>query len=152
MRIKRLLSVLKGEAKRDVEGKGANVIFYPTALKLLKEEFGNPVVICHLRMVELFEQLPIKGNDRTSLRQYYQLLKCNNTCLLSMGYRHALKSTETISKAVQRLPNHLTYLFYKYKEIHIDPNKSLSLLQFEECLEITVHRYFNPIANIVASQ
>ena len=103
-------------------------------------------------MKECFKQPPIEGNDRTSLRQYYQLVKCNNTWLLSMGYHHALKSTKTISKAVQRLPNHLRHSFYKYTQIHRDPNKSLLLRQFENWLEITVHQYFNPIANIVVSQ
>ena len=58
-----------------------------------------------------------------------------------MGYHHPLKSTETISKAVQRLPNHLIHSFDKYTQIHIDPNKALSLLQFEKWLEITVHQY-----------
>ena len=129
MGMERLLSVLKGEAKRAVEGIGTNGIFNPTAFKLLKREFGNPLVVCHLKMKELFEQPPIKGNDRTSLRQYYQLVKCNNTWLLSMGYHHALKSTEKIFNAVQCLPNHLRHSFYKYTQIHIDPNKSLSLLQ-----------------------
>ena len=33
MRMERLLSVLKGEAKKTVEGTGPNGIFYPTALK-----------------------------------------------------------------------------------------------------------------------
>ena len=56
MEMKHLLSVLKGEAKRSVEGIGANGIFYPTALKLLKREFGNPLVVCHLKMKELLEQ------------------------------------------------------------------------------------------------
>ena len=69
-----------------------------------------------------------------------------------MGYHHALKSTKTISKAVQHLPDQLRHSFYKYTQIHIDPNKSLSLLQFEKWLEITVHQYFNPNVNIVASQ
>ena len=50
MRMERLLSVLKGEAKRVVEGKGTNGIFYSTALKLLKREFGNLVVVRHLKM------------------------------------------------------------------------------------------------------
>ena len=102
-----MLSLLKGEAKRAVEGIGAKGVFYPTALKLRKREFGNPLVVCHLKMKELFEQPPIKGNNRTSLRQYYQLVNCNKTWVLSMGYHHALKSTETISKAMQCLPNHL---------------------------------------------
>ena len=69
-----------------------------------------------------------------------------------MGYHHALKSTEIISKAVQCLPNHLRHSFYKYTKIHIVPNKSLSLLQFEKWLEIGVHQYFNQIANIIVSQ
>ena len=69
-----------------------------------------------------------------------------------MRYHHVLTSTKTISKAVQRLPNHLRHSFYKYTETHIDPNKSLSLLQFEKSLVIMVHQYINPIANIVASQ
>ena len=77
--MERLLTVLKGEAKRAVEGIGTKEIFYPTSLKLLKTEFGNPPVVCHLKMKELFEQTPIKGNVRTSLRQYHQLVKCNNT-------------------------------------------------------------------------
>ena len=49
-----------------------------------------------------------------------------------MGYHHALKSTETISKAVQRFPIHLRHSIYKYTQINVDPNKSLSLLQFEK--------------------
>ena len=56
MKMERLLSVLKGEAKRAVEGIGTNDIFYPTALKLLKREFDNPPVVCRLKMKEFFEQ------------------------------------------------------------------------------------------------
>ena len=59
-----------GEAKSwTVKGIGANVIFYPTTLKLRKREF-NPLVVCHLKINKLFKQPPIKGNDRTLLRQY----------------------------------------------------------------------------------
>ena len=152
MRMERLLRVLKGKAKRAVEWIGTNRIFLPTALKILKREFGNPLTVCHLKMKKLFEQPPIKRTDQTSLRLYYELVKCNNTWLLPMGYHHALKSTETISKTVQCLPNHLRHAFYKYIQIQIDPNKSLSLHHFENWLEITVLQYFNPAENIVASQ
>ena len=72
-------------------------------------------------MKEIFEQPPKKGNDQTSLRQYYQLVKRNDTWLLSMRYHHALKSTETMPKAVQHLPTHLRHSFYNYTQIHIDP-------------------------------
>ena len=41
MRMERLLSVLKGEAKKSVESIGKSGIFYATALKTLKGDFGN---------------------------------------------------------------------------------------------------------------
>ena len=46
----------------------------------------------------------------------------------------------------------MRHSFYKYTKIRKDPNKSLSLLQFQKWPEITVHQYFNPVANIVAIQ
>ena len=54
MRMERLLIALKGEAKRAVKGIGTNDIFYLTTLRLLKKEFGNPLVDSHLKMKELF--------------------------------------------------------------------------------------------------
>ena len=54
MRMERLLIALKGEAKRAVKGIGTNDIFYQTTLRLLKKEFGNPLVDSHLKMKELF--------------------------------------------------------------------------------------------------
>ena len=64
----RLLSTLDGEAKRTVDAIGCNKIFYATALKTLKRDFGNPLIVAHSRL---------------SLRQFYQQLKCNNSWLLS---------------------------------------------------------------------
>ena len=51
----RLLSVLKGETKRSVESIGRNGIFYATTLKCLKQEFGNPNVVTHLKSKSLFD-------------------------------------------------------------------------------------------------
>ena len=93
-----------------------------------------------------------KGERLNLFVSMYLLVKFNNTWLLYMGYNRALKSTKTISKAEQRLPNDLRHSLYNYTQIHIDPNKSLPLIQFEKWLEITVNQYFNPIANIAACQ
>ena len=68
IRMERLLSVLKGEAKRSVEYIGRNGIFYATTLKCLKREFGNPNVITHLKLKSLFDQPQIKAADRASLK------------------------------------------------------------------------------------
>ena len=43
--MERLLSFLEGEAKMSITG-----IFYATALETLKRDFGNLIVIAHLKM------------------------------------------------------------------------------------------------------
>ena len=68
IRMERLLSVLKGEAKRSAESIGRNGIFYATTLKCLKRKFGNPNVITHLKLKSLFDQPQIKAADRASLK------------------------------------------------------------------------------------
>ena len=56
MRTEQLMSVLEGEAKRSVESIGCNGIFYATALKSLKRDFGNPVLVPHLKIMALLDQ------------------------------------------------------------------------------------------------
>ena len=46
----RLLSILKGEAKKSIEAIGTSGLFYATALKTLKKNFGNPLVISHMKL------------------------------------------------------------------------------------------------------
>ena len=54
MRMERLLSALEGEAKKSVESIGFEGIFYATALKSLKRDFGNPVLVSHLKIKSIF--------------------------------------------------------------------------------------------------
>ena len=68
IQMERLLSMLRGEAKRSVESIGRNGIFYATTLKCLKREFGNPNVVTHLKLKSLFDQPQIKTADRASLK------------------------------------------------------------------------------------
>ena len=114
IRMERLLSMLRGEAKRSVESIGRNGIFYATTLKCLKREFGNPHVITHLKLKSLFDQPQIKAADHASLKLYHQKLKCTNTWLVSMGYTSTLTSIKNITKAVQRLPNYLRQTLYRH--------------------------------------
>ena len=114
IRMERLHSVLRGEAKRSVESIGRNGIFYATTLKCLKREFGNPHVITHLKLKSLFDQPQIKAADHASLKLYHQKLKCTNTWLVSMGYTSTLTSIKNITKAVQRLPNYLRQTLYRH--------------------------------------
>ena len=78
-----------------------------TAPKSLKQDFGNPVLVPHLKTKFIFDQLQIKPSDKIGLRMYDQQVKITNTWLLSMGYENLILSNENQSKVVIRLPNYL---------------------------------------------
>ena len=103
LRMERLLSVLDGDAKRVVSAIGRNGLFYATALKALKREFGNPYAVSYLKLKAVLEQGQIKADDQKGLRQFHQQLKTVVTWLTSMGYLSSLNSTENVTKAVMRL-------------------------------------------------
>ena len=151
IRMERLLSVLRGEAKRSLGSIGRNGIFYATTLTCLKREFGNPNVVTHLKLKSLFDQSQIKAADRASLKLYHQKLKSTNTWLVSMGCSSALTSIENITKAVQQLPNYLRQTFYRHTR-EIIGTEVISLLEFELWLGNRMKKLYNPIADIVASQ
>ena len=111
--IERLLSALEGEAKKSVESIDCEGIFYATALKSSKRDFGNPVLVTHLKIKSIFDQPQIKSNDKIGLRKYHHQVKITNTWLLSMGYENPILSYENLSKAVTRLPNYLQTQFFK---------------------------------------
>ena len=107
VRIYRLLSVLDGEAKRVVSAVGQDGIFYASALKFLKREFGNPLMVSYLKLKEVLELPQIQFDDQNSLRNYHQKLKTIVTWYKTMGYDGALKSVENVTKAIMRLPKYL---------------------------------------------
>ena len=96
--MERLLSVLEGEANRPVESIDISGIFYATALKTLKRDFGNPIVIAHLKMKHLFKQPQIKNNDRTELRMFHQHLQGAITWLISIGHEFPLLSCDSLTR------------------------------------------------------
>ena len=113
LRMERFCSVLDGEAKRVIEAIGKSGRFYATALKTLKRDFGNPLLVSHAKLKLLFDQPQIKGVDRMSLRRFHQHLKINNTWLLSMGYDTPILSNENLTKVILRLPTFLRREFFK---------------------------------------
>lgn len=114
MRMDRLLSVLEGDAKKSVESIGCSGLFYPTALETLKRDFGNPLVVTHLKLKSILDQPQLNPHDRVSLRHFHQQLKINNAWFLSMGYDAPLKSSDNLTKAVARLPYNLRQDFFKH--------------------------------------
>ena len=63
------LSVLKGEAEKSIESIesiesiGKNEIFYVTALKAFKRDFGNDFTVAYMKTKSLFDKPQIKHND-----------------------------------------------------------------------------------------
>ena len=133
--MERLLSVLDGDAKKAVNAIGYSGLFYAVALKTLKRDFGNEIVVSHLKLNSVLEKPQINQSDRAALRQYHQQLKTVNTWLISMGYESSLYSTENLAKAVKRLPHSLRTQFYKNWKEKFDCNSKNSLIDFEQWLD-----------------
>ena len=131
IRMERLLSVLEGDAKKLVESIGCNSLFYATALKGLKRNFGNPLVVSHMKIKSILEKPQILHNDRDALRQFHQKLKSTITWLDSMGYTSAITSSENLTKAVTRLPHRLRQSFYKSMKYKVSI-ETMTLRDFEK--------------------
>ena len=145
--MERLRSVLDGDAKKSVEVIDTSGIFYATALKCLKRDCGNPLVIARLRFKALFDRPQLKVFDRSGLRQFHQQLKTNNTWLLSIGYESPPLSHENLTKCVSLLPPVLPQGFYKSTDFSVFTDGSVNLI--EQWLENKLTRYFNPKADII---
>ena len=150
MRMERLLSVLKGDAKKSIESVGKNGIFYATALKTLKRDFGNTFTVAYMKTKLFFDKPQLKHNDRAALKDFQQKLQCHITWLKSINYDSILKSPEYLTKAVRRLPNYLRQRFYNHSKDVVSDDSFITLEQFENWLEKRIKEQYNPIANILA--
>ena len=82
MQMMPLLSVLDGEAKKEVETISTSCIFHAAALKTLKRDFGSPLLISHFHLRNLFDKPQIRANDRITLQQFHQELDMVNVSWL----------------------------------------------------------------------
>ena len=98
--MERLISVLDGDAKHAVTAVGHSGLFYASALKLLKQDFGNPLVVSCKKVKAVLDQSQIHPNDKTSLQRYHQVLRSTVIWLKSMGCNSAIQSVENVRKAI----------------------------------------------------
>ena len=149
--MKRLLSVLRGNAKRSGESIARKRISYAATLKSLKQDFGNSLYVHHTKLNKLFGKPQIKANDGIALRDFHQKVKFINTWLKSIGYLQTFLPTEYIVKAVKCLLNHLRNLLYEsHSNIILERISFILLEQFESWLDTKVKEQFNPSANILS--
>ena len=152
LRMERLCSVLYGEAKRVIETIGNTRRFYATALKTLKRDFGNPLLISHAKLKLLFDQTQIKSADRISLRRFHQQLKINNACLLSMGYCTPVLSNDNLTKVIMWLPSFLRRDFFKATKNSNMLDGSVNLITLKNWLDKKLKSIFNPLADIISNE
>ena len=148
-RMNLLLSLLDNEAKNLVTAIGKNGIFYASALKSLKKEFGNPYAVAHLKLKEILDLPQISIDDSKGLRHFHQQVKGAVTWLTSMGYTSSLKSTENVTKAVLRLPKQLRSSFYEKFTSKYFNEEQINLIEFEKWLQGKVYSTYNPIAIVI---
>ena len=91
IRMERLISVPDDKAKRVVTSVGQSGIFYASALKTLKRNFGNPVVVSYMKLRTVLDLSQLPPNDYNDLRDYHQTLKATVTWLVSMRYNVAIR-------------------------------------------------------------
>ena len=53
-----------------VQSIGQSGIFYPTVLKYLKRDYGNPTVISYLKLKELFDQPQLQAKNKPVIRVF----------------------------------------------------------------------------------
>ena len=111
---------------------GTNGLYYASALKLLKRDFGHPLVVTHLKLKPVFDKPQIKSGDRIALREC-DIMQCDIKCVITwlgtMGYLFSLNSIEHLTKTVKRLPNFLRHSFYKYCNPIKHSNKNIYTLK-----------------------
>ena len=147
-----LLSVLEDEAKRAVSAIRQDGPFYAGALKISKQEYGNPLMISYLKLKNVLDLLPVQHDDQISLRHYDQKLQTTMTWLKTMGYNGALKSIENVTKAVRRLQKYLRYNFYRDDKIINYNKREMNVEIFENWLAKRMYNMNNPLALIVKTE
>ena len=97
-RMSYLFQNLGGEAKKTVESLGVTGHSYPTALKTLKRQFGNPSSVASAYLNNMLDNSCVSPNDRQALRDYYYQVKACTTWCVKMGQSAILLTSEYLSK------------------------------------------------------
>ena len=150
--MERLISVLDGEPKKCINAFGTNGIFYASALKSLKKQFGNSYLMSYYKIKILFNLPPLLANDHIGLRCYHRQLKGTLIWLQSMVYISAIKSLENVTEAITRLPKRLRTKFYSEMKTSSFNENNMNLIVLEGWLETKIQERFNSLVSIIENE
>ena len=105
-RLTRLIQHLRGEAKELVRHcvQEPSSVGYHHALKLLKEQYGDPYRVYTSYRKELQSLSPIKNGDSVAFRRFFSLLLKCKTSMTSATYERALDSPDLLRTLQLKLP------------------------------------------------
>ena len=107
MRMVQLKMHLSKESEKVISGLGCGGIMYATALKLIKEQFGQPSVIARACICKLTKGSKIVNGNREGLRDLlHDVVNCIATLQRLSNFADA-NATENLRQIVTRLPDHL---------------------------------------------
>ena len=117
MRMIQLKMHVSGDAERAVSGLGSKDVMYATALKILKEQFGQPSTIARSLVNRLTKGEKIQRNDRNALRELsIDLVNCIAT-MHQVKYFADVNTSDNLRKIIMRLPD---YLIQKWKGVVVE--------------------------------
>ena len=144
MRMIQLKMHVSGDAERAISGLGSKGVMYATALKILKEQFGQPSMIARSLVNRLTKGEKIQRNDRNALRELsIDLVNCIAT-LHQVKYFADVNTSDNLRKIIMRLPD---YLIQKWKGIVVeirDKQKSPTINDISTFLRKQVKVEFDP--------
>jgi hypothetical protein len=107
MRMVQLKMHLIGNAERAVSGLGSQGTMYATALKTLKEQFGQSSVIARACINKLVDKRKLASNDRQALQELsFDVVNCLAT-LKQINHLADINATDNLRRIVKRLPDRL---------------------------------------------
>ena len=99
-----LRMLLKGEAEQAISGVGSKGIMYATALKGLKEQFGQPSVIARAVVNKLTMGDRIGRNNRQAVREFsLDIINCLSI-MHRLNYYADLNANDNSRRIVMCLP------------------------------------------------
>jgi hypothetical protein len=107
MRMVQLKMHLIGNAERAVSGLGSQGTMYATALKTLKEQFGQSSVIARACINKLVDKRKLASNDRQALQELsFDVVNCLAT-LKQINHLADINATDNLRRIVKRLSDRL---------------------------------------------
>ena len=107
MRMIQLKMHITGEVERPISGLGSKGIMYATALKTIKEQFGQSSLIARAVINNLTKGEKFGRNDRGGLREFsIDLINCIAT-MKRLGYSADINANENLRRIIMRLPDQM---------------------------------------------